>query len=74
MDAQGCTAEPAAHLDIPGSALAYAGQMDEARRAIRRLLELQPVASVTWRRQHRLHPEEDFEYVLDGARLAGLPE
>jgi tetratricopeptide (TPR) repeat protein len=57
-----------------GSALAHAGQLEEARAVIRRLLELHPMDSVTWRRQHRLSPEADFEYVLEGARLAGLPE
>jgi len=57
-----------------GSALAHAGQMDEARTAIRRLLELHPMSSVRWWRQHRLVPEDDNEYMLDGARLAGLPE
>jgi TolB-like protein len=57
-----------------GSALAHAGQMEEARAAIRRLLELHPMSSVRWRRQHRLLPEDDYEYVLDGARRVGLPE
>ena len=57
-----------------GSALAHAGQMEEARAAIRRLLELHPMSSVTWQRQHCLHPEGDYEYLLEGARLAGLPE
>jgi TolB-like protein/class 3 adenylate cyclase/Flp pilus assembly protein TadD len=57
-----------------GSALAHAGQMEEARAAIRRLLELHPLSSVRWRRQHRLYPEDDYEYVLDGACRVGLPE
>jgi adenylate cyclase len=57
-----------------GSALAHAGQMEDARAAIRRLLELQPTSNVRWRRQHRLTPEDDFEYMLEGARLAGLPD
>ena len=57
-----------------GSALAHAGQMEEARAAIRRLLELHPKTSVSWRRQHRLYSEDDNEYLLEGARLAGLPE
>jgi len=56
------------------SALAHAGQMDEARAAIGRLLELNPMSSMRWRRQHRFFPEDDNEYMLDGARLAGLPE
>jgi TolB-like protein/class 3 adenylate cyclase/tetratricopeptide (TPR) repeat protein len=57
-----------------GSVLAHAGQMEEARAAIRRLLELHPMDSVRWRRQHRTLSEDDAEYVLEGARLAGLPE
>ena len=60
------------HFLFLGSALAHAGRMEEARAAIRRLLELHPADSVTWRRQHRwLDPEADFEYVVEGARLAG---
>jgi hypothetical protein len=57
-----------------GSALAHAGQMEEARAAIRRLLDLHPVSSARWWREHRRHREEDIEYLLEGARLAGLPE
>jgi adenylate cyclase len=57
-----------------GSALAYAGQMEEARAAIRHLLKLNPASSVRWRRQHRFTPEDDDEYMLEGARSAGLPE
>ena len=57
-----------------GSALAHAGQINEARAAIGRLLELNPMSSMRWRRQHRFFPEDDNEYMLDGARLAGLPE
>ena len=48
--------------------------MDEARAAIARLLELNPMITMRWRRQHRFVPEDDNEYMLDGARLAGLPE
>jgi adenylate cyclase len=57
-----------------GSALAHAGQMEEARAAIRHLLELHPTSSVRWRRQLRFAPEDDDEYMLEGARRAGLPE
>ena len=57
-----------------GSALAHVRQMEDARAAIRRLLELHPIENVRWRRQHRLTPEDDFDYMLEGARLAGLPE
>jgi tetratricopeptide (TPR) repeat protein len=57
------------------SALAHAGRMDEARDALRRALKLRPMISVRWMRQHRyFQQEDDFEYLLDGARLAGLPE
>jgi TolB-like protein len=57
-----------------GSALAHGGQMEEARAAIRRLLELHPTSTVSWQRQRRPVPEDDIEYLLKGARLAGLPE
>jgi adenylate cyclase len=56
------------------SALARVGRMEEARAAMVRLLELRPQSSLTWQRSLRRFPEEDFEYVLEGARLAGLPE
>ena len=61
------------HLFL-GIALAHAGQMEDARAAIRRLLELRPMDSTTRRRQYRLYVEDDNEYLLEGARLAGLPE
>jgi len=57
-----------------GSALAHAGQMEEARAAIRRLLELHPTSTANWIRQLRRYREDDFEYLIEGARLAGLPE
>jgi adenylate cyclase len=57
-----------------GSALAHAGQIEEARAAIRRLLELNPIRTVSWFRQHRRIREDDLKYVLEGAQLAGLPE
>ena len=57
-----------------GSALAHVGELEEARAAIQRLLELRPMSSSTWQRQHRVFPENDHEYMLEGARLAGLPE
>jgi len=59
---------------VLASALAHVGQMEEARAAIRRLLELQPNGSVRWERARRLALEDDFEYAIEGARLAGLPE
>jgi tetratricopeptide (TPR) repeat protein len=57
-----------------GSALAHAGQMEEARAAIQRLLELHPMSTVSWHRQRRPLREDDIEYLMKGARLAGLPE
>ena len=48
--------------------------MEEARAAIQHLLELHPMDGVRWRRQHRLSLENDAEYLIAGARLAGLPE
>ena len=58
-----------------GSALAHVGQIEDARAAIRHLLELRPMSSTTWQRQHRhFQKRDDFEYLLEGARLAGLPE
>ena len=57
-----------------GSALAHAGQIEEGRAAIRRLLELHPMSSASWHRQRRRLRGDDFEYLMEGARLAGLPE
>ncbi len=56
------------------SALAHSGQLDDARTAISQLLEMRPMSSVTWQRQHRYSPEDANEYLLEGARMAGLPE
>jgi TolB-like protein/tetratricopeptide (TPR) repeat protein len=56
------------------SALAYAGQKEEAGAAIRRLLELRPMSSMAWHRARRQFLVHDNEYILEGARLAGLPE
>ncbi len=57
------------------SALAHAGQIEEARAAIGRLLELDAMAIARWRRDpRRLYPEADHAYLVEGARLAGLPD
>jgi hypothetical protein len=48
--------------------------MEEARAAIQRLLDLHPMSSARWWRGHRRHREDDTEYLLEGARLAGLAE
>ena len=55
-------------------ALAHAGQLEEARAAIHRLLEIRPMSSMAWQRARCLFLVHDYEYVLEGARLAGLPE
>ena len=56
------------------SALAHLGMLDEARDTIGQLLRIRPMSSVTWQRNHRLFPQQDYEHMLEGARLAGLPE
>jgi Flp pilus assembly protein TadD len=57
-----------------GSALAHAGRIEEARAAIRRLLELHQKAGGRRQQQRRFFLEADSEYLLQGARLAGLPK
>jgi adenylate cyclase len=56
------------------SALAHSGQLDDARAAMSRVMDMRPMSSVTWHRQRRPYPDDDYEYLLDGARRAGLPE
>jgi adenylate cyclase len=57
------------------SALAHAGQLDEARVALRQARELRPMIGLKWLREHTTYQQKnDYEYLLDGARLAGLPE
>lgn len=56
------------------SALARLGRMDDARTALARMLVLRPQSTIEWLRQRRRFPAEDFEHVLEGARLAGLPD
>lgn len=56
------------------SALARLGRLDEARQSIHDLHRIRPMSSVTWQRTHRLFPMQDYEHMLEGARLAGLPE
>ena len=56
------------------SALARLGSMDEARAAMHDLLRIRPMSSVSWQRSHRLFPLIDYEHMLEGARLAGLPD
>ena len=49
-------------------------ELQESRAAIRRLLGLNPMSTVSWFRQRHRIREDDFEYVMEGARLTGLPE
>jgi TolB-like protein/class 3 adenylate cyclase len=57
------------------SALAHAGRLDEARAALQQAMKLRPMISMGWFRQRRFfQQEDDYEYYLGGARLAGLPE
>ncbi|MEE8530831.1 MAG: adenylate/guanylate cyclase domain-containing protein [Hyphomicrobium sp.] len=56
------------------SALAHSGQLDDARAAMSRVMDMRPMSSVTWHRQRRPYPDDDYEYLLDGARRAGLPD
>ncbi len=59
---------------VLGAALAHSERLDEARAVIKRLLELQPAMSAAWLRQHRLLLADAAEYLIEGARKAGLPE
>jgi hypothetical protein len=57
------------------SALAHLGEIAEARISMTRMLELRPADSISRHRRIRQYANvADFEYVLKGARLAGLPE
>ena len=56
------------------SALAHSNQLDDARTVMSRFMDMRPVSSVSWERQRRRYPEDDFEYLLDGASKAGLPD
>ena len=56
-------------------ALAHSGRFDEARSAMARMLELRPKTTVSWYRRRGLYRVvDDLEFVLEGARMAGLPE
>ncbi len=57
------------------SALAHAGQLEEARVVMAQFLRIRPAATVSRIRHQRMYRvPADLEYVLEGARLAGLPE
>ncbi len=60
---------------VLGSALAHLGRIDEARAAVTRLLELAPNLTVSGLRERwPLRNKETLEMILEGLRLAGLPE
>ena len=61
------------HLHL-ASALAHTGAIEEARGSMKQLLQLRPMSSMSWQRSHRLFPQADYEQMLEGARLAGLPD
>ena len=57
------------------SALAHAGELDEARAVMARFLQIRPQATVSRIRQQRMYRvPADLDYILEGARIAGLPE
>ncbi|MBT6276226.1 MAG: tetratricopeptide repeat protein [Chromatiales bacterium] len=56
------------------SALAYSEQLDDAHAAMSTFLKLRPESGACWLRQRRHYPKAEYEYVLDGARMKGLPE
>jgi adenylate cyclase len=56
------------------SALAHSEQLDGAHAAMSTFLKLRPDSSATWLRKRSHYPEAEYEYVLDGARMAGLPD
>src|SRR5262249_39490808 len=65
---------PAAFLNL-ASALAHLGRLDEARVAMATVLNLRPTTGLAQSRRTRRHQVvADFEYMLEGARMAGLPE
>lgn len=66
---------PIAHVYF-ASALARAGELPEASATIKRLIEWHPVRVADLRRRlrGRYRVSEDYDYVLDGARMAGLPD
>jgi adenylate cyclase len=60
---------------VLAASYAQLGKMEEARKAVGRLLELDPGTSIA--RQRARLPFQDraqFERLLDGLRMAGLPE
>jgi tetratricopeptide (TPR) repeat protein len=57
------------------SALAHAGRLDEARKAMAQQIALRPTYSVARARARNMFKVAvDLEYITEGARMAGLPE
>jgi len=64
------------HADVVGStSLVQLGRIDEARDAVAKLRELAPDVSVSRLRERwPLRDRDTLNMVLDGLRVAGLPE
>jgi TolB-like protein/Flp pilus assembly protein TadD len=58
------------------STYAHLGRLDEARSALRHLLEESPQYTIAWNKQRLVNFKKraDAEFLLDGLRMAGLPE
>jgi hypothetical protein len=54
------------------ASLAEAGQLEQARRALQHLRELQPNISIAWCEQYVPYPPGPMAKFLDGLRKAGL--
>jgi TolB-like protein/Flp pilus assembly protein TadD len=54
------------------ASLAQAGQVEEARSALRRLRELQPNISIAWCEEHVPYPSGPMAKFIEGIRKAGL--
>ena len=64
---------PALRLVTASNALA--GKLEEAKKALARLLELDPTLRISNLRDYSMvHRPEDFAKYADGLRKAGLPE
>jgi len=60
---------------VLASALGQLGRMEEARAAVAKLLELSPTMTVSQLRAlWPIRSQESLEKILDGLRIAGLPE
>ena len=54
------------------ASLAQAGQIEEARRALERLKELQPDVSIAWIEENVPYPPDNLPKFVEGMRKAGL--